>query len=77
MTWARFLDYARGVREGRIRNRGVTPKDVRIFEVLDQTASVKVTAWWGIDYLLLGKYDGRWMIAHVMWQSPPPSAASR
>ena len=31
----------------------------------DQTASAKLTAWWGTDYLLLGKYDGRWMISSV------------
>ena len=41
--------------------------------MLDQTASVKVVAWWGIDYLLMGKYDGKWMISHVLWQSPPPA----
>ncbi|MBC7790917.1 MAG: nuclear transport factor 2 family protein, partial [Anaerolineae bacterium] len=40
------------------------------FDVLDQTASAKLTAWWGTDYLLLGKYDGKWMISHVLWQSP-------
>jgi hypothetical protein len=39
--------------------------------VLDQTASAKLTASWGIDYLLLAKYDGRWMITHVLWQTPP------
>ena len=32
-------------------------------------AAVKVRASWGTDYLLLGKYDGRWMISHVLWQS--------
>lgn len=39
-------------------------------EVQDQTASAKVRAWWGTDYLLLGKYDGQWKILHVIWQGP-------
>ena len=51
----------------------MAPKTIEIFEVLDQTASAKLTARWGIDYLLLARYDGRWMISHVLWQSPPPA----
>ena len=73
MTWEGFHRYTHGVRER--GGRGAppnAPKDVRIFEVLDKTASAKVTAWWGTDYLLLARYDGRWMITHVLWQSPPP-----
>ena len=47
------------------------PKEVVVFEVSDQTASAKVTASWGIDYLHLAKYDGRWKIINILWQSPP------
>ncbi|MGH7520920.1 MAG: hypothetical protein ACREMI_06550 [Gemmatimonadales bacterium] len=36
-----------------------------------QTATAKVVAWWEIDYPQLAKYDGKWMIVNVMWQSPP------
>lgn len=48
------------------------PKEVTVFDVLDQTASAKVVADWGVDYLLLAKTDGRWMIRQILWQSPPP-----
>lgn len=73
MSWAEFHDFTRQVRtSGRVRPAG-TVKEVQVFEVLDQTASVKVTAYWGVDYLLLGKFDGRWMITHVLWQTPPPA----
>jgi hypothetical protein len=72
-----FLGFARGVREGRIRTPAGAPKTVTLLDVEDQTASAKLVAWWGIDYLLLGKHDGRWMITHVLWQSPPgPSGSS-
>ncbi|HXG87443.1 MAG TPA: hypothetical protein VNJ02_03825 [Vicinamibacterales bacterium] len=38
---------------------------------------IKVTASWGIDYLLIAKYDGRWQIQQIVWQSPPPKTTSR
>ena len=77
MTWEGFHRYANGVKERGGRGAPANaPKEVRIFEVLDKTASAKVTAWWGIDYLLMGKFDGRWMITHVLWQSPPRPPAS-
>lgn len=47
------------------------PKEVVVFDVSDQTASVKVTAIWGIDYMHLAKYDGKWKIINILWQSPP------
>jgi Putative lumazine-binding len=72
MTWPEALAFSRRVRENNRPAPADAPKEVKILEVSDQTAAVKVTAYWGIDYLLLGKYDGTWMIAHVMWQSPPP-----
>lgn len=43
-----------------------------LFDVQDQTASAKLTAWWGTDYLLLAREQGRWVILQVLWQSPPP-----
>jgi hypothetical protein len=47
-------------------------KEVVVFEVLDKTASAKIVAHWGVDYMHLAKVDGRWMIRNILWQSPPP-----
>lgn len=47
-------------------------KEVAVLDLLDQTATAKVTAMWGIDYMLLGKYDGQWKIVQILWQSHPP-----
>ena len=72
MTYDQAIAYAKRVKA---RNRPPNPswpKQVEVYEVLDQTASAKVTAWWGSDYLLLARHDGRWMISHVMWQGPLP-----
>ena len=43
---------------------------VEIYDIQDQTASGKVTAWWGTDYILLEKVKGKWMIRIVLWQGP-------
>ena len=71
MKYPEFFDYARRVKQN---NRPAPPaaaKIVEVYDVQDQTASAKLTAFWGTDYLLLGKYDGRWMISSVLWQSVP------
>ena len=68
---AGFMRYAGSVREGRSKTPPNAPKDIVLFDVQDQTASAKLTAWWGTDYLLLAKENGRWMITHVLWQSKP------
>jgi putative lumazine-binding protein len=51
------------------------PKEIIIYEVLDHTASVKLIAAWGIDYMHLAKYHGKWMIMHVLWQTHPQDDA--
>jgi len=71
MTFAEMLNYVRKVKA---RGRPVpasAPRQVSLFEVLDQTATAKVVAWWGTDFLHLAKIDGRWMITQVIWQTPP------
>ena len=44
-------------------------KEIIIYEVLDHTASVKLIAAWGIDYMHLAKYYDQWKIVHVLWQT--------
>ena len=71
-----FVDYANGVRTGRYKTPPNARKDVTVYDVQDQTASAKLDAWWGTDYLLLARENGRWMITHVLWQSRPRAAAA-
>jgi len=61
-------------RAGRV-NPQTAPRQVVVLDVLDQTASAKLVADWGVDYLHLARFDGRWKIVNVMWQSPPPTTA--
>lgn len=44
---------------------------VQVFDVTDKTASAKITAFWGQDYVHLAKFDDRWQIINIIWQSPP------
>lgn len=45
-------------------------KEVVVLDVLDKTASAKLVADWGVDYMHLAKVDGRWMIKNILWQGP-------
>lgn len=70
-AWKQFFELARRVKEGQQRTPPDAPKEIELLDVQDQTAAAKLTAYWGTDYFLLAKYDGRWMIRHVLWQSLP------
>jgi hypothetical protein len=52
--------------------RDTSIKQVEVLDVLDQTAAAKIVAMWGIDYMHLAKYDGRWQIINIVWQAHPP-----
>jgi hypothetical protein len=70
MTFQELVDLSKNYnKNGRVPKDA--PKEIVIFDVSDQTASIKLTALWGIDYMHLAKYDGKWKIINVLWQSPP------
>jgi hypothetical protein len=71
MTQPQLVELAKNYnKDGRIPDDA--PKKIEIYEVLDKTASIKLTASWGIDYMHLAKLDGKWLIMNVLWQSHPP-----
>jgi len=76
MSFAQLRTLAERWNRARRVNPATAPREVVVLDLLDQTASAKLTAQWGVDYLHLGKYDGRWMIVNIVWQSPPPSPAA-
>lgn len=70
MTFEQLVQVAKTWnKEGKLRKDA--PKEITIFEVQDQTATAKLVAEWGTDYFHLAKFDGKWMIVNVLWQSPP------
>lgn len=71
MTYQQLFDLAgRWNKDGK---RPITtyPKDVVVYDVLNQTATAKLTAMWGVDYMHLAKYDGTWKIVNILWQETP------
>jgi Putative lumazine-binding len=76
MTFERLVEIAKNYnKEGKLAKDA--PKDVTILDLLDQTASVKLVAEWGVDYMHLAKFDGKWMIVNVLWQSPPKKSVAQ
>lgn len=69
MTYKQLLELSRTYNKNGSIPKGAI-KEVVVYEVSDQTANAKVTAIWGFDYLQLAKYDGRWKIINILWQSP-------
>ena len=74
MTYDQLVELA-----ANMKAQGHVPENpthsVEIFEMMDKTASVKLTAFWGIDYMHLAKHDDEWRIVHVLWQSAPGSGS--
>jgi hypothetical protein len=71
MTYQQLFDLAgRWNKDGK-RPIATYPKDVVVYDVLNQTATAKLTAMWGVDYMHLAKYDGTWKIVNILWQEPP------
>ena len=70
MTWRQAIDYAKRVMEKKSFAKADAPKKVEILDIMNSIAAAKVTAWWGVDYILLSKQDEQWMIDEVLWEGP-------
>ena len=71
MTYREALDYAKNVLAKKSFAKSDSPKIVEVLDVGNTIASAKVTAWWGIDYVLLSKQGDKWVIEQVLWEGPP------
>lgn len=70
MSWRQALDYAKRVLEKKNFAKSGSPKKVEILDVMNSIAAAKVTAWWGVDYILLAKQNDKWIIDQVIWEGP-------
>ena len=76
MTFDQLITIAKNFnKDGKLPKNA--PKDMVIYDVLERTASVKLTADWGVDYMHLGKFDGQWKIINVIWQSQSQQKAAK
>jgi len=49
-------------------------KEVTILDIFGNAASAKAVMSDWVDYMQLGKVDGRWVIVNVLWERKPQSA---
>ena len=70
MTYEKAIAYAKGVVEKKQQKGEDVTRKVEVFEIANHIASAKVIGFWGIDYMLLSKEGGKWMIEQVIWEGP-------
>jgi hypothetical protein len=70
MSYKDAIDYAKTVLAKKQFAREGSPKKVEVLDIMNSIASAKVTAWWGVDYLLLAKHGDAWKIDQVIWEGP-------
>jgi hypothetical protein len=76
-VWIRDMGATELVRGTRSGGGSRTPapaqrKDVRILDVFQNAASVRIDAATWIDYLHLVKWRGQWVILNVLWEVRQP-----
>ena len=70
MTFHQAIDYTKRVFEKKNFAKADAPKTVVVLDTMNTIAAAKVTAWWGVDYILLSKQNDKWMIEQVLWEGP-------
>jgi len=70
MTFSEAVDYARRVFTSKKYAKPGAIKKVEVLDIMNCIASAKITARWGVDYILLSKQDDKWMIEEVLWEGP-------
>lgn len=70
MSFEQALAFAQDVKDNKKFPAKDAPKEVIILDIGETIAAAKVTAWWGIDFILLSKRGDKWMIEQVLWEGP-------
>ena len=74
MSFAELVNLAKTYnKNGRVPKNAA--KEITVYDVLDQTAIAKLVAVWGVDYFQLAKFNGKWMIVNILWQTAPRVSA--
>jgi len=71
MTFSEAIAYSRNVLLKKNFAKPDAIKKVVVLDISEHTASGKVYAWWGLDYILLSRQGNKWMIEQVLWEGPP------
>ncbi len=69
MTYDQLVELANTWNKDGSKTDDTSPNKVEILDIESETATAKVYAEWGIDYLQLVKKNGKWKIINILWQS--------
>ena len=45
--------------------------DITVLGVFNNAATAQIVAWYGVDFLQLAKWNGRWVVVSVLWGKNP------
>ena len=62
------MTLVQGTRAGGGKDETVKREDVRILDIFQNAASVRIDAGTWVDYLQVAKWNGRWVIVNVLWE---------
>jgi putative lumazine-binding protein len=62
------MSLVQGTRNGGGKEDAVKREDVKILDIFQNTASVRIDAGTWVDYLHVAKWNGRWVIVNVLWE---------
>lgn len=64
------MSLVQGTRSGGGKDTPAAQKreDVKILDIFQSTAAVRVDAGTWVDYLHVAKWNGRWVIVNVLWE---------
>ncbi|MTE25370.1 nuclear transport factor 2 family protein [Winogradskyella ouciana] len=70
MTYEKAIAYAKRVLENDQQKGDDVIRKAEVLEISNHIAAAKVIGFWGVDYMLLSKEEGKWMIEQVIWEGP-------
>jgi len=70
MTSTQLVEGTRGG-SGKKTPAGEQMKDVRILDMMTNSATVKLEMRDWVDYMHIAKMDGKWVIVNVLWEMKP------
>jgi hypothetical protein len=73
------LSLVQGTRQGSGKQtpKDQQQKDVTILDVFGSAATVKLEMHDWVDYMHIGKMNGKWTIINVLWETKPAKAAAK
>jgi len=69
LTYEDMVKYVKRIKT-ESNDRDISIKEIKIFDILENTASAKLKFWWGYDYILLAKEKDEWKVRMVLWEGP-------